>query len=308
MVILGPRSTWRFGRRSRALRRAAMRLAAAEAGAWRRQPQDAAATRLGHARATVVAAASEQPFGARVAHPAAAEVVLEEAPLARADTDRPCAGPRLFEQLQPVCRAIDATAFAPQARRRDRLVVVTSPAGEEGKSRTAVHLALALSRQGPGRPVLLVDGDPDAATTAQILAWPRQPGLSDVLAGDARLAEVIGDTGCANLSILPPGRPLARLSVLLANRRLAEVIRALLLRQPSGLVVIDGPPLLAGVAAAALAAYAGQMVLLIAAGQTSRRALDEGLRRLGDRDNLYCLFARFASEARASSEPPAKST
>jgi protein-tyrosine kinase len=298
-MIFGPRSSWRFGRRSRALRRAATRFAAAEVGAWRRPPRGAASARLGHARATVLAAAREQPSEARAAN-RAAEVVLEQAQLARAGVDLPCTGPSLVEQLEPACRAISATAFAPAARRRGRLILVTSPSGEEGKSLTAVHLALALSRQGPGRPVLLVDGDPDTATAAQILAWPPQPGLSDVLAGDARLADVIGDTGCAQLSILPPGRPLATLSGLLASHRLAEVIRALLLRQPSGLVVIDGPPLLAGVAAAALAAYAEQVVLLIAAGRTSRRALDEGLRRLGDRDNLHCIFARFASSVRAS--------
>jgi alkanesulfonate monooxygenase SsuD/methylene tetrahydromethanopterin reductase-like flavin-dependent oxidoreductase (luciferase family) len=44
-------------------------------------------------------------------------------------------------------------------------------------------------------------------------------------------------------------------------------------------VVIDGPPVLAGTAGAALAAFAGQVVLVVAAGQTSQEAIDASLRR-----------------------------
>ena len=197
----------------------------------------------------------------------------------------------LLEQLRPACQVLEGGAFAATAGRRDRMVLVTSPSAGEGSSLVAVNLALALC-QAPGRPVLLVDGAPDRAGAARALGWPAAPGLSDVLAGDDLLEEVVGQPGPAGLSFMPPGRPLARLPELLAGRRLLEVMRALLARTPAGLVVIDGPPLLSGVAAAALAAYAGQVVLLVAAGRTSEQAIAHSLKRLGERRHLYCLFAR----------------
>ena len=59
--------------------------------------------------------------------------------------------------------------------------------------------------------------------------------------------------------------------------------------------VLAGPA--TGVAAAALAACAGQVVLMVAAGCTSQRAIDDSLKRLGERDNLYAVFARHAPAA-----------
>jgi Mrp family chromosome partitioning ATPase len=222
---------------------------------------------------------------------AAAEIVLEQVPPAAGSIDLANGAPSLIAQLRPACLALSATAFAATAGRRDRLILVSSPSAGEGKSLTALHLALALSPQ-EGRPVLLVDGDPRTAGSSKALAWPPEPGLSDALAGAVGLEEVIGHTGLDNLSFLPPGSQLAALPGLLAGRQLAEMMRALLARQPAGLVVIDAPPLLSGIAAAALAAYAGQVLLLVRAGSTSQQALDESLRRLGERANLHCIFVR----------------
>ncbi len=89
---------------------------------------------------------------------------------------------------------------------------------------------------------------------------------------------------------MPPGRPSAAIAELLAHRRAALLTS----RQEDRLAIVDGPPLLAGVVGPALAAHAGQVVLVIAAGRTSQRAIDASLARLGNRDHVACLLARPA--------------
>jgi len=230
-------------------------------------------------------------------------IVLEPAPRKGGSGDPSFDRRPLIEQLRPACQALSTAAFA-ASRRRARLILVTSPAAEEGKSLTAVHLALGLCRV-TDRPVLLVDGDGRTAGAARSLRWPPEPGLWDVLAGDLPLEGLIGHTGLDDLWFLPPGRRLGATPEIEACQRLPAVMRALLLREPSGLVVIDGPPLLAGVAAAALAACAGQVVLMVAAGCTSQQAIDDSWRLRGQRDHLNAVFARPEPAATGPDARPA---
>ena len=308
-MIIGPRITRRFGwrwRRISAAERAGGRLAAKipDVGAWRRPPPAGTGARLGHARA-VIAANSSAPAPDAPPPDAVEAAPPEQSPLAVLDPGPERAWPSLAQDLGPACEALSSTAFAANAGGRDRLILVTSPAAGEGKSFMAISLALALARSG--QPVLLVDGDAHTAGAARAFGWPPAPGLSEALAGELPLDEAIRPTGLDTLSFLPPGLPRATLPELLAGRRLPEVMRALLARQSSGLVVIDGPPLLTGVAAAALAGCAGQVILLVTAGRTSQQAIRGSLAWLGERDGVRCIFARPApltcGAARQTSEP-----
>jgi hypothetical protein len=55
-------------------------------------------------------------------------------------------------------------------------------------------------------------------------------------------------------------------------------------------VIVDGPPLLSGTEVAALAMFAGQVVPVVAARRTPAQAIDQSLRRLGERPNLWLLL------------------
>ena len=293
---------WRRRRRTTGARGLRPAAAASELGAWRGPPPAKAAARRGNARPAVARAALEAPAGAPPAAPAAAEIVLEPARPKVADGNLGHAPGQLLERLRPACQALAAAAFAAAgAGPRERLILVTSPAAGAAQSLTALELALGLCRSG--RPVLLVDADGHSAGAARRLGWPPQPGLWDALAGAVALEGLIGHSGLDDLWFLPPGRPRAATPALLASRRLPELMRALLARAPSGLVVIDGPPLLAGIAAPALAACAGQVVLMIAAGRTSQQAIDDSLKRLGARRHLYAVFGEqnlWPRDARAT--------
>jgi Mrp family chromosome partitioning ATPase len=180
-------------------------------------------------------------------------------------------------------------AFAAHAGRRDRIVLVTSAGPAEGRTFVTISLALSLARD---RPVLLVDADPGAAGTAARFDLTAAKGLSDALA-DPSLGpdRLITRTELDHLALLGPGRPGSDLLGLIASRRTVELLHDLFAEAPGRLILIDGPPLCRP-EAQALALFAGQVVLVVAAGETTRGAVETALERLGARPNVSLLLNR----------------
>jgi hypothetical protein len=83
------------------------------------------------------------------------------------------------------------------------ILTVTSSQRGEGKTTTAVNLALAYSRSG--KRVLLIDADLRYPALHDILDLPRRQGFSDYLQDRTPIAEVVKDTGYANLSAITSG-------------------------------------------------------------------------------------------------------
>jgi protein-tyrosine kinase len=284
------------------------RLAAVDAdiGGWHTPPATKAIRGVARAGAAAAADAAASPPGAVVDAPtvdpadppaSAGPPGVDRRRLAAtgyldADSGRPALG----AELRPIMEPLLARAFAPTAARRDRWLLISSANAGEGKTFTAVNLALGLS-QGGGWPVLLIDSDPRTAGAAQALGLASEPGLTDVLGGGAGLDQLIRPTGLDNLTFLAPGRSPATMTGLLASRQMAHLARELLARTPGGLVVVDGPPLLAGTEAAALAMFAGQVVLVVAAGRTTARALEQSLGRLSERAHPWLLLTHTPAPA-----------
>lgn len=85
-----------------------------------------------------------------------------------------------------------------------RILAVTSAVPKEGKSVTTLNLGCVLAEVSHLK-VLVVDGDFRRGSLAEKLNQPDNPGLAQVLAGDATYSEVIRSTPIANLSFIPAG-------------------------------------------------------------------------------------------------------
>jgi tyrosine-protein kinase Etk/Wzc len=151
-----------------------------------------------------------------------------------------------------------------------RTLVVTSALEGEGKTTSAVNLALTLARHG--KRVLLIDGDLRRGTASR-LGMKGHPGLADLLAGDATFERVVQTVMVAGNELrfvgvgwLPdmPGR-------LLASGEAGRVIEALAAQHDY--TIIDSPPLNVVADAALLAARADGVVLVARAGRTPAEAL-----------------------------------
>ena len=163
-----------------------------------------------------------------------------------------------------------------------RSVLFSSPGPSEGKSTTAVNFAVMLAQQG--QRVLLVDADLRRPSLHRALDVLREPGLTNLLIGDAELRETVRPSVLPNLDFLPSGPFPPNPSELLSSRQTVRLLEDLSGRYEQ--IVIDSPPVLAVTDAAVLAAHTDGVVLVLRSGETEQRAAERSvdqLRRLGVR-------------------------
>jgi protein-tyrosine kinase len=162
------------------------------------------------------------------------------------------------------------------------LIMVTSALPREGKTFTAVNLALSMAME-IDTTVLLVDGDVAHPELPNILGTPRSPGLLELLThDDLKVGDAIVQTNIDNLSVLPAGAHHRRATELLASEQMATVLRELASYYSDRIVIFDSPPLLPTTEARTLAAHMGQIVMVVAADATRQHAVNLALETIGD--------------------------
>lgn len=182
-----------------------------------------------------------------------------------------------FRQLRTNLRFVDVD-------NEPRRIVVTSALAGEGKSTVSSNIARLVAQAGT--PVLLVDADLRRPMIASTFEIDGAVGLTQALAGDVDVRDVIVDSGLANLSLLPAGRIPPNPSELLGSLRMKQFVDEL---SHDYLVILDAPPLLPVTDAGLLSAFCDGALLVQAAGRTQieqsehcRRILDQvGSRLLG---------------------------
>ncbi|WP_328351435.1 polysaccharide biosynthesis tyrosine autokinase [Mycobacterium sp. NBC_00419] len=159
-----------------------------------------------------------------------------------------------------------------------RLIVITSPSPNEGKSTTAINIALALAEAEHN--VLLVDGDMRRPSLAKYLDLVGQVGFSTVLSGAASVDEVIQKTQCPQLSVLAAGAIPPNPSELLGSMAAKKLLNEL--RGQFDYVIVDSSPLLAVTDGAVLAANADGALIVSRFGETKREQLAHAIGILTD--------------------------
>jgi capsular exopolysaccharide synthesis family protein len=166
--------------------------------------------------------------------------------------------------------------WATGANGAPNVIVVTSAMAGEGKTTTAVNLALGYVRES--KRTLLIDCDFRRPRLHDLFRTAQSPGLGQYLLGHAPLASVIRSPHLAGLSIVPAGQLPADAHDALDADRFRDALRELSGRYER--IVIDTPPVLAVADAAMLAAAGDGVVLVVRAGTTERLAVEQSLRQL----------------------------
>ncbi|WP_370247716.1 polysaccharide biosynthesis tyrosine autokinase [Nocardioides sp.] len=155
-----------------------------------------------------------------------------------------------------------------------RRIAICSPLGDEGRTLTAVNLALSYADAG-FRPVL-VDADLRGSAVARTLGLVHDVGLSDVLAGLLPLTEVVQRHG--GLDVVAGGPTVPNPSEILGSGRFQRLVRELL--DTYDVVILDTPPLLSVTDAAVVSTCVDATVLLARAEITTRMQLKRALTAL----------------------------
>jgi len=159
-----------------------------------------------------------------------------------------------------------------------RKLLVTSAAPSEGKTTVACSIAIAMA-QG-GQRVCIVDCDLRRPRIHRIFDRVGDPGLTNVLVGEATLDDVAKPTRVENLWAVPAGLTPPNPADILHSERFGRFIEELAARFDR--VIVDSPPIVAVTDSAIVSRVMDGTVFVVRAFKTSKHLSGQGLRALRD--------------------------
>ena len=224
-----------------------------------------------------------EPFRAPQAHAHGPMVPIERGALRAAGLLAPQEDLQvLVRQYRKIKHPLIARAIGRGAPRLEKgyLIMIASAMAGEGKTFTAVNLALSMALEKDLR-VLLVDADVAKPQLSHVLGRGDAPGLLDALRDPATDVEsLICPTDLPTLSFLPAGTCSEEATELLASARMEQLAAKLGENDTQRVVVFDSPPLLQTTESATLSHVAGQIVVVVRADFTPQPVLLDALKML----------------------------
>jgi capsular exopolysaccharide synthesis family protein len=156
------------------------------------------------------------------------------------------------------------------------LLTVSSPGPGDGKSLVSSNLALSFAEAG--YKAVLVDGDIRRGELHRMFKAERIPGLIDYLMKQASLEQVLRPTTHPNLMLLPCGTRRHSGPELLGSGTMTELVGAL--KGRFNVVIVDSPPLGAGIDPFVLGTVTGNIMLVLRSGETNRQMAEAKIRLL----------------------------
>ena len=192
---------------------------------------------------------------------------------------------RMASEYRQIKRPLIAAALGKRGTARlpnGNVIMVASALPGEGKTFTSINLAMSMALE-KDITILLADADLAKPHISRTFGVSAEPGLLDVLRGDAKdIESVIIPTDVRGLSILPAGRRTEGATELLASTRMEQVVAELTTRDPNRIVLFDSPPLLLTSESRVLASVVGQIVIVVRAELTPQSAVVEALQSVGE--------------------------
>jgi uncharacterized protein involved in exopolysaccharide biosynthesis/Mrp family chromosome partitioning ATPase len=194
-----------------------------------------------------------------------------------------------FDPKSPIAEAYRTLRTNIQFQRMERggkVLVVTSPTLQEGKTTTIVNLALTMAQSG--QKTLLVGANMRRPSIHRFFGIPREPGLSDILVGSAQwrdcvrgvadilmgrfeMEDIMASPGLDNLHIIEAGPIPANPSELLSTTAMRDFLQAV--SAEYDIVLIDTPPILPVTDSAIVAGQVDGVLLVYQAGKVGRLVL-----------------------------------
>lgn len=196
---------------------------------------------------------------------------------------------RYSEAVRRLRLGIQAT---PELDRSPRLVLVTSAMPGEGK--TTLALSLACSAAADGERVLVIDADLRLSAATAFFGMADKVGLVDLLTLPVKAANAIHLDERSGISMLPAGARTRNPPALLASARMRSLLEEV--RGKFDTVIIDAPPVGPAADASILARHVDKVVFVVRWRETSREAVAEGIRHLGDRSKLAGIALTMVDE------------
>ncbi len=203
----------------------------------------------------------------------------------------------LSEQYRYLKRPLLANAFpeSDNGIKNRNLLLITSSLPEEGKTYTALNLALSMAME-KGIKVLLIDGDVASPDVAKVLNIKKRPGLIEYLDGKvSNINQILLRTNLPGLSVIPSGTAHRYSTELLSSHMMKQLAVDLSTRYSDRIVIFDSPPVLAASQASVLATLVGQVVMVVKAETTPQTVVQDALEKIDGCDVIGMLLNQSVS-------------
>ena len=210
---------------------------------------------------------------------------------------------KIENQYRAIKRPLIANAYGKRASKvaDGSLIMITSSVAGEGKTRTSINLALSMAQE-LDYSVLLVDADVTKPHITEVFDVSDSTGLLDLLEHERfDPNECVLATDVPGISVLPAGAPRSASTELLSGSRMDDVIAQLLEANSNRLIILDSPPLLETNEAKGLATVAGQVLLVVNAGNTPQETVLAALATVPE-DKAINLILNQARETKSGGQ------
>ena len=186
---------------------------------------------------------------------------------------------RIADQFRVIKRPLISNAMGKGASliRKGNLIMVTSALPGEGKTFTAINLAMSMATE-LDYTVMLVDADVGQPSVMGVLGLSTGPGLLDLVLDESKdMSDMLMKTNVDKLTLLPSGTPHPRATELLASDAMVRLLDEMATRYADRIIIFDSPPLLLATESRVLASHMGQIVMVVQAQKTLQSDVAQAL-------------------------------
>ena len=179
-------------------------------------------------------------------------------------------------QFAEAVRTLRTGLLLAQGKRINQVITVISSQPNEGKTTTATNFAFSL---GLIEKTLLIDADMRKPSLANNFTIPKsRPGLADLLAGQAELADCLYHDDVSGITVMPCGTTPSNAQELLSSPRFAQLLAQL--KESYQRIIIDTPPIQAVSDSLIITMHTDAVIYVIKSEATKVRLVQHGIRRL----------------------------
>jgi protein-tyrosine kinase len=216
------------------------------------------------------------------------QVQLDDSAESRGLLSPAASAERLMEELRIIKRRLIGTGRS-ESKFRGNIFMVASALPGDGKSFIAYNLAKSLSSD-KDHEVVLVDGDFKKPHLSRSFGLDGQPGFLQVLAGTEHMMDVVHPTDVPGLSFIAAGTGNENANESLASKWAQGLIDEHFSASSERIVVFDSAPVLRASETQVLAQLVGQVVFVVRAGRTPKKAMTQAVQVLGGAGNCALVL------------------
>jgi len=175
-------------------------------------------------------------------------------------------------------RSLRTSIHFSSSAKEKKVLLVTSTLPGEGKSTISTNLSVIKGQTGAR--VIIIDGDLRRPSLHNRFGYPKEPGLSEILIGDADVSSLVHNTGIPGVDFISSGTTPPNPSELLGSEKMREFLESL--RAVYDFVIVDAPPVLAVTDAPMLTNMVDIVALVVELGRVPVKAAQRTVEVLRD--------------------------